>query len=70
MLPQPVSSWDEPDAGKMNKWLDSDDYSQSSKDVSWDVESGSYISTPESKIPGWTNTRPRRQRNKWGGFSW
>ncbi|KAH7000164.1 peroxidase [Ilyonectria destructans] len=70
VLPQPVSSWDEPDAGKMNKWLDSDDYSQTSKDVSWDVESGSYISAPESKIPGWTNTRPRRQRNKWGGFSW
>ncbi|KAF7554706.1 hypothetical protein G7Z17_g2741 [Cylindrodendrum hubeiense] len=70
VLPQPVSNWDEPEAGKMNKWLDSDDYSQKSKDVSWDVETGSYISVPENKIPGYTNTRPRRQRNKWGGFSW
>ncbi|KAH7144554.1 peroxidase [Dactylonectria estremocensis] len=70
VLPQPVSTWAAPDQGRVNKWLDSDDYSSKSKEVSWEVENGYEISTPADKIPGWSGNRPRRHRNKWGGFTW
>lgn len=70
MLPQPLDSFSHRDQSRLSKWLGSDDYSDKSKKVSWEVENGDEISTPTDKIPGWTNTRSHRQRNKWGGFTW
>ncbi|KAK7421825.1 hypothetical protein QQZ08_009770 [Neonectria magnoliae] len=70
VLPQPLDSFQHRDQSRLSKWLDSDDYSPKSKSVSWEVENGDEISTPTDKIPGWTNTRPHRHRNKWGGFTW
>ncbi|KAI5457817.1 heme peroxidase [Mariannaea sp. PMI_226] len=56
VLPQPWSkgtNWG--DQGRLNKWLNSNDYSSKSKSVSWEVENGNSISTPSDKIPGYSH---------------
>ncbi|KAM5353830.1 hypothetical protein ACJ41O_000480 [Fusarium nematophilum] len=51
VLPQPIGSFSHRDKGRLNKWLQSDDKSSKSKEISKEVEDGDEITTPENKIP-------------------
>ncbi|KAF4974700.1 hypothetical protein FZEAL_8429 [Fusarium zealandicum] len=51
VLPQPIEYFRHRDGGRLNKWLQSDDKSRKSKQISKEIENGDEITTPENQIP-------------------